>query len=385
MKKQIVFIESKPTVYTYRIARTLKLTGKYKTLLVCFSELDKELFKNAYDKILILELSHKINFQNFWGFFKKIFSQKGRAFFREIKKMSPYIFQVSGPDLFSLMAMFFLKKSPKIYFAYDLWGLAKKNFNFPKNIRTKIFFQKVFERICFKMANGVLHKGRPGELKLLDYKVNIPDLSFVPGCLDEWICSPTKKKKETEEINLVYAGGPWESYYGNISFSKIVGKIISQKIHFSVFGDFNNEKERKLFYENIKNSKYFHICEKERADKLSSKISEYNYGILPNFYEESIGNSIAQIETADKLSAYIEAGLPIIVSNQFKFLVKIIEDNKIGFSIGYKDLKNLKRIIMKRDYKKMKENMGNAQEKFKLSKNIWRLEEFYKKVRGNNG
>ena len=109
MKKQIVFIEPKPTVYAYKIARTLKLTGKYETVLVCFSDVDKNLFSKAYDKFLILELSHKINFKDFFDFFRKIFSKEGRAFFREIKKMRPYIFQITGPDLFSLMIMPFLK------------------------------------------------------------------------------------------------------------------------------------------------------------------------------------------------------------------------------------------------------------------------------------
>jgi len=55
MKKQIVFIEPKPTVYTYRIARTLKLTGKYETVLVCFSGIDKKFFGKAFDDFHILE------------------------------------------------------------------------------------------------------------------------------------------------------------------------------------------------------------------------------------------------------------------------------------------------------------------------------------------
>jgi len=275
----------------------------------------------------------------------------------------------------------FLKKSPKVYFAYDIWGLDKRNFLFGEDTRISGGFQKFFERICFKMADGVLHKGRPGELKLLDYNVNRPDLSFVPGCLEEWVCS--KNKKQKKEIHLVYAGGPWESHYGSVPFSNIIEKLIPQKIHLSIFGDFVNEKERKEFYKKIKNDQYFHICKKERADKLNKKISGYDYGIIPIFYEGSIKDSMKFIEMANRLFSYIEAGLPIIVNKQSKFIAEIVEDNKIGFSIDYEDLKNLKEIIMKQDYGKMKKNMKKAQEKFKLSKNINILEEFYEKVREN--
>ena len=43
-----------------------------------------------------------------------------------------------------------------------------------------------------------------------------------------------------------------------------------------------------------------------------------------------------------------------------------MKKNEIGFSIDYKNLKNLKEIIKKQDYKKMQENIKKAQKKVKV-------------------
>ncbi len=376
MKKQIIFIEPKPTIYTYRIARTLKLTGKYETVLVCFSKIDKKFFGKAYDKFHILEWSHKPNFKNFIDFFRKLFGKGSRTFFNKLKSMRPYIFQVTGTDLFSMIAMFYLKKSPVIYFPYDTWSADKRNFLFTKNPGIKGCFQQLFERICFKMADGILHKGQSGTLELLGYDLNIPDLSFIPSCLDEWIC-PIKNKIQDKEIQLGYAGAPWPSEAGLIPFSEVVKNITAQKMHFHAFGDFVNKKEKRLFYKEIKDKSYFHIHEKERVDKLNKRLSQYDYGVILCFYDDSLNPLLLEKLVTNRLFSYIESGLPIVVPKQFKFMVNMVEGNKIGFSLDRKDLKNLKRIIMEQNNKKMRENMKQAQEKFKLSKRIKELEKFY--------
>ncbi len=378
MKKQIIFVESKPTIYTYKIARTLKLTGKYETVLVCFSEVDRTFFGKAFDKFHILEWSHKPNFKNFIDFFRKVFGKKGREFFNELKKMRPYVFQVTGPDLFTTIAMFSLKKSPIIYFPYDIWHADKRNYLFTKNPGVKGCFQKFFGRICFKIADGILHKGQPKELELLNCKPNILDLSFLPGCLDEWIC-PIKKKKQSKEIHLGHAGAPWPSEDGAHSFSEVIKNLTLQKLHFHVFGDFANKEEKKAFFQKIKDKKYLHMHKKEKPDELNKKLSQYDYGTVLGFYDDSL-DLMAEKLMAAKFFNFVETGLPIIIPKQAKFMADIVEDNEIGFSVDYQDLKNLKEIIMKQDYGKMRENMKKAQEKFKLSKRIKELEKFYEEI-----
>jgi len=122
MKKQIVFVEHPTTTYTYKIARSLKLTGRYETVLITFSKIDKSFLSKAYDKIFNFELSHKINLKNLLRFPRQIISKEFKNFLKNIRSLNPYIFQITGPDLFTTIFMFFMKEKPKVYFAYDFWA-----------------------------------------------------------------------------------------------------------------------------------------------------------------------------------------------------------------------------------------------------------------------
>ena len=114
IKKEIVFVEYVPNIINLKIARALKSSGKYGPTLVSFSEVDKELYNKAFDKILILNVKHSLNRANLIDLSKKLFSKESRNFVKELKKLNPYLFQVTGPDLFTLWVMFITKNKPKI-------------------------------------------------------------------------------------------------------------------------------------------------------------------------------------------------------------------------------------------------------------------------------
>ena len=377
-KKQIVFVESFFHIPSFKIAYALKKTKKYETILILLTKHDKKIFEKAFDKIYIFDLKFTLAPKELINFFKKIKSKKGKKFLKKIKKLNPYAFQIAGPNLVTLWFMHFLKNKVKIYYACDIWEPYKKKFSLKKDSGIMQYFYKFIEKKCFKMADGILHKGPPKELNLLSYKLNAPDLSFLPYCLDEWIYSP--KKKKSKEIHTVYIGGPWISWEGHVSFLKVIEIITLQKIHFHLYCPYDIDMD---VYKKIENTnKYFHLHKGENPENLNKKILKYDYGLLPDFiYDTNIVSPLfIKISIGNKLFSYIESGLPIISSKQFEFNTKIIEENKIGINIEYKDLKNLRKILEKQDYKQLQKNVKKAQEKFKLSKNIKKLERFYDKV-----
>lgn len=383
-KKQIVFIEPSATVNTYRIARSLKLTDKYQTTLICFCDLDKEFFGKAYDKILVLELSHKIRFKSLIGSFKNILSKKGREFFKKIKKIKPYIFQITGPDLFSLMTLFLLKnnKSPKIYYSNDMWGVEERSALF-KRFGLKGEFQRICEKMCFKRVDGVLNKHSLKQFELLDYVVNAPKMAVLPYPLDDWIFH--LKQKKGKEMHIAYGGNPFPTWNNNlVSFLEIIKIITSQKIHFHSYGPCADAKDNYLLKQESKKNKYYHFHEKVNPYILNREMTTYDYGILPDFREESEvekNPGILKTENATRVTNYLEAGLPIITSSQNEYILSIINKNKIGFSINREDLQNLRKIIERKDYKQLQKNVKKFQEEFKLSKKIKEIEKFYEKIR----
>jgi glycosyltransferase involved in cell wall biosynthesis len=378
MKKQIVFVESFPTVYSFKFARELKLTKEYETVLISFSKVNENFYKKAYDKIIVFEISHKISFSNMFSLVKILFNSKKKNFIKEINNLDPYLFQVTGPDLFTYLFMKKIKKKPKIYFAYDIWNFYKKKRSL-KNLEIKEAFQKYFEKKCFRLANGVLHKGPSGELNLLDYSIKKPDLALIPGCLKEWTFSP--KKKKSKEIHLVHAGGPQRDIPGIFPFIEITKQITKQKIHLHVYGPCSNDIEKERFLEESKKNSYFHWHEKKDVKELNKDMSNYNYGIIFNFYDFSIMNQLfPKTSMANKMFNYIEAGIPILIDENSKVMSDIIQKEKIGLIIPFNRFESLREILEKQDYNKLQENIKRCQEKFSVSHLTKELENFYEKV-----
>ncbi|MGV8151744.1 MAG: hypothetical protein ACP5OG_01560 [Candidatus Nanoarchaeia archaeon] len=380
-KKQIIFIEPSPTVYAYRIAKGLKTTGKYETMLICFSKLNQEQYKSAYDKIIVFELSHKI--KNLFSMYRKIKSKEGKAFFSELGRLDPYLFQITGPDLFSYIAIKAIKKeTPKIYYSNDLWGCDRRNFFFTRDFWVKGEVQKYIEKKCLMLANGALNKNSLKEYELLKYKLNIPKMALPPVCLDEWIISP--KSKKNKETHLVFAASPAHKVFKyDVEFMAILKIITSQNIHFHTYGPAIDKELDRIFIEESKKNKYYHYHEKVSADRLNQEMSEYNYGVFFYFMDPKKTDSFPEVEkslVAAKMLNYIESGLPIMLNSKYEAMKEIIDKYGIGLAIDFNDLKNLGEILKKQDYKKMQRNIKKFQEDFKLSKKIKEIEKFYEYV-----
>lgn len=379
MKKQIVFVEYVPNMINVKIAKVLKATGNYETVLVSFSKIDKEKYKDIFDKFFVFELSHKVNLRNLQLILKRLYSREGKEFIRSIRNLNPYLFQITGPDLYTLIFMYLTKKRPKIYFAYDIWGFYGKKFSI-KDLGIKEFFQKFFEKICFRKADGILHKGPKDEINLLRYKPKVPDLALLPGCLDEWNqkINPKKNTKKTD-LHVVHASYPPKNSIIHVPFLTTIRKITSQGIHVHTYGKCPEKKENEIYFNEEKINKYFHFHGGVDVNDLTKEISKYDYGIILDYHFEDIINpSHLKTTMGNRLFDYISAGIPTICFNQSEFFSDIIRDNNIGFSIDYKDLERFKEILLNADYKKMRRDIKKAQENFSLNRKlIKKLEKFY--------
>lgn len=381
LRKQIVFVETTPSVPIFKIARALKLTGNYETVLVSFKKIDEIFYKNAFEKIIILELNDVLSIKNFMIFMKKIFSKEGKFFFRQIKKLDPYIVQISGPDIFTLFGLYLFRKNKIIYYAYDIFKPYKKKFSLKKGSGRMIYLNTLLEKLYIRKAKGIIHKGPEGVFKFSGYNISVPSIPFLPGCLEEW-CLPYKKKS-FKNINIVYAGGAWIKWDGHVSFLDIIKTITDQKIHFHLsspyFPQINSEK---IFDDLKKRNSYFHVHKKCDFNILTKNLSKYNFAIIPDYvYDKSIVNpSFSKITLGSKLFTYMEAGLPIIVSDQMEFMKDIVESNNIGKGVNYNDLKNLRNILLEFKQEDIKKNIKKAQERYSFKRNLPILESFYDKI-----
>ncbi|MDO8460541.1 MAG: hypothetical protein Q7S74_05505, partial [Nanoarchaeota archaeon] len=166
------------------------------------------------------------------------------------------------------------------------------------------------------------------------------------------------------------------------------GKILSkQGIHLHVYtiakpGEFE-EYERYA-----KNEKYFHFYTLMPYRDLIKEIARYDYAlwvhpVYGKYGDEGATEEKLKVSIGNKLFTYLEAGLPIIISDHLDLGKKIVTNYKMGFSIKDSELNNLKEIIDGKEYPALKNNTLKAREYLSLDNQVKGLEEFYNLVLEN--
>lgn len=379
-KKQIVFMGARPVHAILKIARALKLTNKYEIILVNFSKIEEKVVKESFDKILTLELDLSISFKALFHFFKKLTQKETHDFFKKVKGLNPYIIQIHNANHISFLLFLLVKKRPKIFFLHDIWHYYQRKFSFKKNSGRMQYVSVLIEKFCFKRCEGIVNKSGERSLDYLKSKIKAPILDFLPYCSDEWIIPPKKKIfRKNKEIHIVYAGMSWEKWDGHVSFQDMVEKIINQGLHLHFYPSVLNEKTKIMLENLVKKNRFLHLYQRQDADKINKEISKYDYAIHLDFCDDSINPLWTETGMSAKIFGYIEAGLPVIINKQLKNMCNILEKNKIGKGITYKDLGRLKEILFSEKYPSTKD-IKKAQDKFRISRNINRLENFYDKI-----
>ncbi len=400
-KKQVVFLETYSTVMTYKIARLFKKKG-YETVLIRVSESNKRdshFYDDAYDKIINLNINLSIK-SNIFSLHKKL------IVLIRILKLRPYvIFGKANPNLPVALFRILFNQTPFIYFPYDIrCQYSHPNPVYAMKTRGLSRAEIKAERFCFEHADGIMHKGSPEELKHLNgrmlgdnIKLSKHQITFHPYCSKEF-CVPINKNKLSKidnEIHTVYltTGGEInrETYKIFFDFAK---RLITQKIHYHLYvgkiisSKIDRTQEFIKKNKDYPNFKYFHIEESRNPKEIVKEISKYDFGLLSHFLEENL-TPIEQEErlfeleqgfaVTNKVSTYMEAGIPVLCSPEIAFSHKLYDNYKI-LPLPNPNIKNLNEKLHRIDYKQLEKNLLKAREDFDMDKNFPRLEKFVKEI-----
>src|SRR3989338_8659352 len=145
----------------------------------------------------------------------------------------------------------------------------------------------------------------------------------------------------------------------------IIKEITDKKSHLQTYGKslFNDE----YFLNEQKDNFYFHYHDKINPKELNKEISNYHYGIVLDFFNKLINPLWQKTSVGNKIYNYLEAGLPVIMTNDLKAMADIVKKHKLGICIDYKDLKELKNILSNLDYEKLQKNVKIAQKELSIS------------------
>jgi hypothetical protein len=374
--KEITIVKEWISPFEGKLAKQLKKKG-YKVSTITFYEFKEEYDKYFDENIYLLKgkdakLGKLSKLMNFPIFLKKI-----------LKKKNTVLIGITCTTNWFISLIFFLlrNKAKRIYFPYDISFFRYKDYNtYPWHVRWS-------EKYNFRHCDSIIHKGPEDELKHLpkDFKaLNRPEIQFLPYCDEDAMVEmndgffKTKLSKKDKGTHLVYVGNTYHKTKSEFDMINIFEEIVNQKLHIHVYSIRYEQLLADPDYKKLCKNKYFHAHKPIYGDDLQKELGKYDWGLGLSFIDFSkIKKEWAETALGNKISTYIEAGLPNIISDELTFSVNIVKKNKFGIIVD--NINEIKNMIEQTDYNKLINDLKKNRSDFTLSNNINRLVEFIQK------
>lgn len=225
------------------------------------------------------------------------------------------------------------------------------------------------EKKCFENANFILARNLEINQALRNYNLKNKIKLFIPDSCD---ISRFKKTKNlnSSQISLVYCGGLYGQKetsftHGFDDFTLLYESLSENNLTIHLYP---NPQQYAIHYQSILeiSNKNIKIYKSIRNDLLIEEISKYDFGIIPHYKTENSSINIEKLNfaTSNKFINFLEAGIPIIVTNEMKFMAWIVKRYQIGIVVDKTEFKNLKNIIHSYNYNNLCENVEKIRTKF---------------------
>lgn len=294
-------------------------------------------------------------------------------FRKKIKEFKPKKILICGSPLISIwivvfLVRFFDLKIEIILFRYDIenFRLYSKGFEG----RLGHFVTRFLEKYCMLRSDKIIHKGLKNELEFLPFYEKLKDKphylfrEFLNPKLNQKYNSANKLSKKDNEIHLVFVGN---LHLKNLPYADSIWefypKITNQKMHLHLYSKVDKKTETKLRAIDSKNP-YFHYEGFITYESLTKEISKYDYGItLHGWNRDRVKvDYYSMTSIGNKYFDYMLAKLPILVLNDLKAVVELIDKYKVGYHLSQEELFSLEKFLVKnkKNYSKLIGNIDKA-------------------------
>ena len=379
--KRITIIKSTLSAFEVKLAKSLKKQGYIVNSITLYQpNRDQEKIFDDTFYLLKRDLVYK---KNFIDKIRKLFLLSMNLFrnflcFKKIK--NSIAIGVAGQNWFVTLFFVILNRRfrRRIYFPYDIAYFRYNNY--------KIYpiYERLGEKYNFKNCDGIIHKGPEDELNYLpkDFQATRrPALQFLPYCDEESFIPiddkffDRKLSKKDGKIHLVYVGGVYHNHPPHFDTIEMFKEIVDQKFVLHVYATNFEELKEEKEYKKLEETGLFYLHEPIYNEKLQREISKYDWGIYIFFTNfEKFKKIWAKTAYGNKISTYLEAGLPIICNSELEFVSHVVKSN--GFGIVVENPSDIKKEIEKVDYRKLVYNLDKGRKNFTIEKNIGKLKKF---------
>lgn len=378
-KKKILYITITPSFNLLRQSIYIQKNGNYETILLMESPWLLKLMEQHFDAVYIYDTYY--------------------ALANILKEVKPYLVHVQGSMLGSDFLCIFanLLNETKIVFEFfDVPSLCiakEDSINVWEKKTTELGF--FAEQYACENAHGIIlgYSCEAANILKERYNIKAPILEFHTYVCNEFVSkqNTTKYSQEDGKIHLVYGGNVAPSnqpqkIFADVQFHELIEEITKQGLCFDIYASPHVSPVKfELFFSDYiaisRENNLFGLKKGLFPDAAANEFSRYDFGMMVYLFNQgTFLNEALNTRLPGKFFLYLEAGLPILISEELKYVAKIVREYEIGIVVRQTDIDNLSKIILTYDYEKLKNNVVTARKKLSMEIHIEKLLEFYEKI-----
>ncbi len=251
------------------------------------------------------------------------------------------------------------------------------------------------EKFLLMQAKGLIYNNHESAITHLFkfHNLTIPSLQFLYYPLNPVQKRSNNQATEKNKIKLVFIGGIRKSEYDhlcNYSYNDLllmIDELTKQNFTVDIFNAYDSGAGNDFteFYQKEKNNPNFKYHQAVHPQDLTKILNRYDAGLLVLNYERSkMKKEVLERTMSSRVYEYLEAGLPVIISRELKFMVSIIDEYDIGLPLSWHEMSNLSARLTPEKLAQLQENTKHYVNQILMPHQIPRLITFYSSIITNN-
>lgn len=280
------------------------------------------------------------------------------------------IFSCSGNSIFGA---FIRMLKPDCHFhIYDVWTSYGANFSSDRDVVDGLL--QAEEYLCGQ-EGALSHHGHAERVMALlnNGKTKVNNIR----CLQGWIipseCIPLEQQKSKQEKwRVVYAGLVGAvADEANTNHLRVFENILSGDVDLTVYALHSTDIDIAPYEKMAKKNSLFHWKPPISFQKVPSILSQFNFGLIAlSAGRTQVSSMHFQCQFSGKFYAYMQAGLPLIVSPNMIYLAELVRKYNLGIVLPVEQMNTLGSVLNEADIYSFKKGIEFVRRKYDISHTI---------------